>query len=101
MKRKNFHIKIIYLKLFGEVSSYDNPPFTLLQKFIRANFEEKNGHPKNVVYFLSFYYNFIFLLQLEYQFELYDNWKTGFQKDFFLSGRLLLGCSGGLYETII
>ena len=51
MKRKKFHIKIIYLKLFGEVSSYDNPPFTLFQKCIRANFEEKNVHPKNFGYF--------------------------------------------------
>ena len=36
MMRKKFHIKIIYLKLFGEVSSFDNPPFTLFQKCIRV-----------------------------------------------------------------
>ena len=35
----------------------------------------------------------LFFLQLEYQFGFFDNWKTGFRKDFFLSGLLLLECS--------
>ena len=65
MTRRKFHIKIIYLKLFGEVSSYDNPLFTLLQKCIRANFEEKNGHPKHFGHFLSKNYE-TFFLQLKY-----------------------------------
>ena len=51
MTRKKFHIKIIYLKLFGEVSSYDNPLFTLFQICIHANFEEKNWHPKKICNF--------------------------------------------------
>ena len=65
MTRKKFHIKIIYLKLFGEVSSFDNPPFTLFQKCIHANFEEKNWHPKNVSHFLSKKFE-TFFLQLKY-----------------------------------
>ena len=65
MTRKKFHIKIIYLKLFGEVSSFDNPPFTLFQKCIPANFEEKNWHPINVGNFFSKNFE-TFFLQLKY-----------------------------------
>ena len=66
MKRKKFHIKIIYLKLFGEENkSKKNTPFTSFFGFLSANFKEKNWHPKNVNHFLLKNYE-TFFLQLKY-----------------------------------
>ena len=55
MKRKKFHIKIIYLKLFGEEEKIKKktPSSPLFFNFFCANFEDKNWHPKIVGNLLS------------------------------------------------